>query len=68
MTELFLDFKPDKVIHLAAESHVDNSIEDSKIFFKTNVLGTHSLLEASRKYFHLLKTRLANFCIPPRIY
>ena len=51
MTELFLDFKPDKVIHLAAESHVDNSIEDSKIFFKTNVLGTHSLLEASRKYF-----------------
>ncbi len=39
----------DCVINFAAESHVDNSIRDSKIFFKTNVLGTLNLLEASKK-------------------
>jgi len=39
--------KPDIVIHGAAESHVDNSIENSSDFIKTNALGTHSMLEAA---------------------
>ena len=39
----------DAVIHFAAESHVDNSIKDPLVFTKTNVLGTHILLEAARK-------------------
>lgn len=39
----------DAVIHFAAESHVDNSIKDPFVFTKTNVLGTHILLEAARK-------------------
>jgi dTDP-glucose 4,6-dehydratase len=39
----------DQVIHLAAQTFVDNSIKDSKIFFETNVLGVHSLLEAIRE-------------------
>ena len=38
------------VIHFAAESHVDNSIKEPFIFTQTNVLGTHTLLEAARKY------------------
>ena len=41
--------KVDIVINFAAESHVDNSIKASKIFFETNVLGTLNLLEASKK-------------------
>lgn len=39
----------DAVIHFAAESHVDNSIKDPFVFTKTNVLGTHTLLEAAHK-------------------
>jgi dTDP-glucose 4,6-dehydratase len=39
----------DVVVHFAAESHVDRSIEDSSIFVRTNVLGTYTLLEAARQ-------------------
>ena len=46
--KLFIDKKITDVIHLAAESHVDKSIENSFEFAKTNVLGTLSLLEASK--------------------
>lgn len=41
--------KPDIVLHGCAESHVDNSIKDSSCFVTTNVLGTHSMLEAARQ-------------------
>jgi len=44
-------FAPDAVIHLAAETHVDRSIDGSADFIRTNVLGTHTLLEASRRYW-----------------
>ncbi len=47
----FTDFQITDVIHLAAESHVDRSIEDPLQFVKTNVLGTVQLLEAARKYW-----------------
>ncbi len=40
----------DVVINLAAETFVDNSIADSRLFFETNVLGTHNLLEAARNF------------------
>ena len=40
----------DAIVHFAAESHVDNSISDSRIFVKSNIIGTHNLLEAARKY------------------
>ncbi len=49
IVELFRSKEISDVIHLAAESHVDKSIESSYEFAKTNVLGTLSLLEASRK-------------------
>ena len=47
--EIFKNNKISSVIHLAAESHVDNSIENALEFAKTNVLGTINLLEVSRK-------------------
>ncbi|VVB90968.1 GDP-L-fucose synthase [uncultured archaeon] len=42
--------KADRVVHFAAESHVDRSIEDASAFVRTNVLGTFTLLESARKY------------------
>jgi dTDP-glucose 4,6-dehydratase len=47
---LFEKEKFDGVIHFAAETHVDRSIEDSNPFIQTNIVGTHTLLEASRKH------------------
>jgi len=44
------DFQPDRIFHLAAETHVDRSITDAAPFLHTNVLGTHTLLEAVLAY------------------
>lgn len=49
IAELFQEHQFDGVIHLAAESHVDRSIEDPMAFVKTNVIGTVNLLNAARK-------------------
>jgi len=51
MDDVFASFRPDAVIHLAAESHVDRSITGSAQFVETNVVGTHTLLEAARRYW-----------------
>ena len=51
MDEIFETVQPDLVMHLAAESHVDRSIEGSAEFIHTNIIGTHTLLEAARKYW-----------------
>ena len=48
MEQVFSDWRPDTVIHLAAESHVDRSIDGPKVFVHTNVQGTLVLLEAAR--------------------
>ncbi len=50
MRQAFDDFQPDAVMHLAAESHVDRSIDGSAVFIETNIMGTFSLLEAARGY------------------
>lgn len=47
---LFKEEKFDKVVNFAAESHVDRSIESPEVFLRTNIMGTASLLDASRKY------------------
>lgn len=47
----FQEFQPDRIYHLAAESHVDRSIDGSADFIATNIVGTHTLLEASRHYW-----------------
>ena len=48
---LFAEFKPTAVMHLAAESHVDRSIDGPADFIQTNIVGTYSLLEATRRYW-----------------
>jgi len=50
----FADFAPDAVVHLAAETHVDRSIDGSAEFIRTNVIGTHVLLEAVRRFWSAL--------------
>ena len=47
----FNEFKPDLVMHLAAESHVDRSIDGPAEFITTNIVGTYTLLEVARKYW-----------------
>ena len=57
ISHVFQKYSPDVVIHLAAESHVDRSIEAPGNFIQTNVIGTYVLLEAARSYFSLLPER-----------
>lgn len=54
LDQLFEDFKPDAVMHLAAESHVDRSISGPADFIETNIIGTYQLLEATRHYWNSL--------------
>ena len=51
MTKAFQDFQPNIVMHLAAESHVDRSIDGPMDFIQTNILGTYTLLEVARAYY-----------------
>jgi dTDP-glucose 4,6-dehydratase len=50
MQKAFADFQPDAVMHLAAESHVDRSIDGPGQFIQTNIFGTYNLLETARHY------------------
>ncbi|MGU3662177.1 dTDP-glucose 4,6-dehydratase, partial [Methylobacterium fujisawaense] len=50
----FADFKPQAVMHLAAESHVDRSITDPGAFVRTNVIGTQTMLDGARGYYEAL--------------
>jgi dTDP-glucose 4,6-dehydratase len=54
ISEAFESFKPDRVMHLAAESHVDRSITGAEDFVETNVLGTFTMLEAARAHWQRL--------------
>lgn len=62
MQGVFAAFQPDIVMHLAAESHVDRSIDGPSAFIQTNIVGTYSLLEATRQYWLTLNAdRKAGF-------
>lgn len=52
MDKALAEHKPDAIMHLAAESHVDRSIDGPNVFVRTNVTGTTTLLEAARSYWH----------------
>lgn len=54
MAALFAKHQPDAVMHLAAESHVDRSIDGPAAFIETNIIGTYTLLEAARNYWKAL--------------
>lgn len=62
MKQAFSEFRPDGVMHLAAESHVDRSIDGPGLFLQTNVIGTYVLLETARAYWNTLpQTERDNF-------
>lgn len=52
--QVFAEFQPDAVMHLAAESHVDRSIDGPGTFIETNITGTYTLLEVARAYWSQL--------------
>ena len=54
LEDIFNRHEPDVVMHLAAESHVDRSIESASAFIETNIIGTYHLLEVSRRYWESL--------------
>ncbi|WP_372878837.1 dTDP-glucose 4,6-dehydratase [Spongiibacter marinus] len=54
LDRLFSEYQPDAIMHLAAESHVDRSIDGPGKFIQTNVVGTYTLLEAARSYWSSL--------------
>lgn len=54
LNRVFSTHKPDAVMHLAAESHVDRSIDAPADFIQTNIVGTYTLLEATRTYWQQL--------------
>lgn len=59
VAELLADFQPEAIIHLAAESHVDRSIDGPATFLHTNVLGTFTLLQESLRYWEALPRQRA---------
>ena len=54
MAQVFENFKPEVVMHLAAETHVDRSIDSPAAFIESNIVGTYSLLEVTRAYWSRL--------------
>ena len=69
LDRVFAQHQPDAVMHLAAESHVDRSIDSAGEFIQTNIVGTFNLLEAARAYWQQMpseKTRSLPF--PPYFY
>jgi len=54
LDRVFTEQQPDRVMHLAAESHVDRSIDGPAAFIETNIVGTYTLLEAARGYWNKL--------------
>ncbi len=55
MAEVIAETQPDAIMHLAAESHVDRSIDGPAEFVQTNLVGTYTLLEEARKYWSALE-------------
>lgn len=54
LKQAFSDFQPNLIMHLAAESHVDRSIDGPAEFITTNIVGTYTLLEVARQYWQAL--------------
>ena len=60
LDRVFKQYQPDAVMHLAAESHVDRSITGPSDFIQTNIVGTYTLLEATRSYWNGLSDEAKN--------
>src|SRR6478672_3401544 len=61
ISDVFASFEPDAVMHLAAESHVDRSIDGPAEFINTNIVGTYVLLEAAHGHWRRLGSRAKHF-------
>jgi len=61
MAALMVKHRPDAIMHLAAESHVDRSIDGPSEFIQTNIVGTYQLLEVALEYFNTLEGRQKEF-------
>ncbi|MFS7238934.1 dTDP-glucose 4,6-dehydratase [Serratia proteamaculans] len=57
LDRVFAEYQPDVIMHLAAESHVDRSIDGPAAFIETNVVGTYTMLEAARHYWQPLDAK-----------
>ncbi|EPC5222888.1 dTDP-glucose 4,6-dehydratase [Klebsiella pneumoniae] len=57
LDRVFYEHQPDAVMHLAAESHVDRSIDGPAEFIETNIIGTYTMLEAARTYWNQLDNK-----------
>ena len=64
VSKIFAEFKPDAVMHLAAESHVDRSIDGPAAFMETNIMGTYNMLECAREYWQSLPEDSSNSQLP----
>lgn len=60
LRQIFTKYEPSAVIHLAAESHVDRSIDGPAQFIQTNIVGTYTLLQEARMYWNGLSSELKN--------
>jgi len=58
LLQILIKYKPDAIFNLAAETHVDRSIESPGEFIKTNISGTFNILEQMRKYIKKTKKKL----------
>ena len=56
LERIFAQYQPNVIMHLAAESHVDRSIDGPAAFIETNIVGTYTLLEVARAYWKQLET------------
>lgn len=56
LNRIFENYQPDAVMHLAAESHVDRSIDGPQAFIETNIVGTFQLLQSARQYWNSLSS------------
>ncbi|TMO67084.1 dTDP-glucose 4,6-dehydratase [Pseudoalteromonas aurantia] len=54
VSKIFSEYQPDIIMHLAAESHVDRSIDGPEDFIQTNIIGTYNLLQCARAYYNSL--------------
>ena len=61
VSQIVFETKPDYIYHLAAESHVDRSINDPISFINSNIIGTYNLLEAVRNYYQNLSSKKRKF-------
>lgn len=62
ITRVLNQYQPDLIMHLAAESHVDRSIDGPGDFMQTNIIGTYTLLEQARMYYNALdESRKSHF-------